>query len=90
MSQCLELLGLQEFATQLEDHGFDRLHDILGLDDNDFAILIPDGEIKTRYKTALQQGNNMQVSLSHLSCLWVREFSKLFETITVKCYNLKE
>ena len=84
MSQCLELLGLQEFATQLEDHGFDRLNDILCLDDKDFALLlIPDEEIKTRYKTALQQGNNTQVSLSHLSCLWVREFSKLFETITV-------
>lgn len=59
VSQCLELLGLQEFAPQLEDLGFDRLQDILCLDEDDFAKLICDEEIKTRYKTALQQGNNM-------------------------------
>lgn len=58
MSQCLELLSLQEFAPQLMDHGFDRLHDILCLDQDDFAMLIRDEEMKTRYKTALQQGNN--------------------------------
>lgn len=57
--QCLELLGLQEFAVQLVDLGFDRLHDILCLDEDDFAKLICDEEIKTRYKTALQQGNDM-------------------------------
>ena len=59
VSQCLELLGLQEFAPQLEDLGFDRLQDILCLDEDDFAKLICDEEIKTRYKTAQQQGNNM-------------------------------
>lgn len=59
VSQCLELLGLQEFASQLEDLGFDRLYDILCLDDDDFAKLICDEEIKARYKTALQQGNNI-------------------------------
>ena len=59
VSQCLELLGLQEFAPQLMDQGFDRLHDILSLDEDDFAMLIRDEEVKTRYKTALQQGNDM-------------------------------
>ena len=59
VSQCLKLLGLQEFAPQLMDHGFDQLHDILCLDEEDFAMLIRDEEISTRYKTALQQGNNM-------------------------------
>lgn len=59
VSQCLEMLGLQEFAPQLMDQGFDRLHDILSLDEDDFAMLIRDEEVKARYKTALQQGNNM-------------------------------
>jgi len=59
VSQCLEMLGLQEFAPQLMDQGFDRLHDILSLDEDDFAMLIRDEEVQTRYKTALQQGNSM-------------------------------
>jgi len=59
VSQCFELLGLQEFAHQLMDHGFDQLHDVLCLDEDDFAMLIDDEEIKTRYKTALQEGNEM-------------------------------
>ena len=59
VSQCLELLGLQEVAPQLVDLGLDRLHDILCLDEDDFAKLICDEEIKAKYKTALQQGNNM-------------------------------
>lgn len=59
VSQCLEMLGLQEFAPQLMDQGYDRLHDILSLDEDDFAMLIRDEEVQTRYKTALQQGNNM-------------------------------
>lgn len=87
VSQCLEMLGLQEFAPQLMDQGFDRLHDILSLDEDDFAMLIRDEEVQTRYKTALQQGNDMQVALT-LFC--VGEFRKLFETITVEWYTFKE
>lgn len=63
MSQCLELLGLQEFGTELVNRGFDRLHDILRLDDDDFAMLISDEEIKAKYKTALHQGNDKQLAL---------------------------
>ncbi|KAL9973116.1 hypothetical protein ACROYT_G019531 [Oculina patagonica] len=55
VSQCLELLGLQEFGSVLAKNGFDRLHDILRLDDDDFAMLISDEEIKAKYKTALHQ-----------------------------------
>lgn len=58
MSQCLESLGLQEFTARLMDHGFDRLCDILCLDDDDLAMLIPDELTKAKYKTALHQGNS--------------------------------
>lgn len=57
MSQCLELLGLQEFGAELVNLGFDRLYDILRLDEEDFAKLTSDENIKAKYKTALQQGN---------------------------------
>lgn len=57
MRQYLESIGLQDFCVQLENHGFDRLNDILCLDDDDLAMLIPDEESKTKYKTALRQGN---------------------------------
>lgn len=63
MSHCLGLLGLQEFGAQLVNHGFDRLHDILSLDDDDFAMLISDEEIKAKYKTALHQGKTSQFTL---------------------------
>ncbi|KAJ7357639.1 hypothetical protein OS493_023770 [Desmophyllum pertusum] len=55
VSQCLESLGLQEFTARLMDHGFDRLCDILCLDDDDLAMLIPDELTKAKYKTALHQ-----------------------------------
>lgn len=63
MSHCLGLLGLQEFGAQLVNHGFDRLHDILRLDDDDFAMLISDEEIKAKCKTALHQGKTNQFTL---------------------------
>ena len=59
VSQCLELLGLQEFGAELVNLGFDRLNDILCLDEEDFAKLTSDEDVKAKYRTALHQGNVM-------------------------------
>ena len=57
MRHYLESVGLREICLQLEGHGFNQLSDILSMDDEDLAAVIPDDESKKKFKTALHQGN---------------------------------
>ena len=56
VSQCLESLGLQEFVSRFLERGFDRMRDILCLDDEDLTMLVPDEKLQANYKTALHKG----------------------------------
>lgn len=56
VSQFLEYLGLQDFISRFLEHGFDRVCDVLCLDDEDLAILIPDEKKQVSYITALHKG----------------------------------
>ena len=56
VSQFLEYLGLQEFISRFKEHGFDRVRDVLCLDDEDLAMLIPDEMQQASYITALHKG----------------------------------
>ena len=57
MRHYLESVGLREICLQLEGHGFNQLGDILSMDDEDLAAVIPDDESKKKFKTILHQGN---------------------------------
>ena len=57
MRHYLESVGLREIYLQLEGHGFNQLSDILSMDDEDLAAVIPDDESKKKFKTTLHQGN---------------------------------
>ncbi|CAH3125948.1 unnamed protein product [Pocillopora meandrina] len=55
MRHYLESVGLREICLQLEGHGFNQLSDILSMDDDDLAAVIPDDESKKKFKTILHQ-----------------------------------
>ena len=57
MRHYLESVGLREICLHLEGHGFNQLSDILSMDDEDLAAVIPDDESKKKFKTTLHQGN---------------------------------
>lgn len=56
MSQFLESLGLHEFTPSFMKHGFDRVQDVLCLDDQDLALVIPDEKKRGNFIKTLRKG----------------------------------
>lgn len=56
MRQVLETLGLQEFVSRFIERGFNRVHDVFCLDDEDLAMLIPDEKKQANYIASLHKG----------------------------------
>lgn len=65
ISQVLESLGLQELLSGFMERGFDRVCDILCLDQEDLAMLIPDEKQQASFMTALQQGKSLLQYLNY-------------------------
>ncbi|XP_015770291.1 PREDICTED: ankyrin repeat and SAM domain-containing protein 1A-like isoform X2 [Acropora digitifera] len=55
VSQFLESLGLQEFTPSFMKHGFDRVQDVLCLDDQDLALVIPDEKKRGNFIKTLRK-----------------------------------
>ncbi|XP_029182756.2 uncharacterized protein LOC114950779 isoform X2 [Acropora millepora] len=55
VSQFLESLGLHEFTPSFMKHGFDRVQDVLCLDDQDLALVIPDEKKRGNFIKTLRK-----------------------------------
>ena len=56
VSQLLKQLGLQDFSSRFSGRGYDRVCDILYLENEDLTSLIQDEKLQSCYRAALQKG----------------------------------
>lgn len=54
--QLLKQLGLQDFSSSFCGCGYDRVCDILYLENEDLITLIHDEKLQSSYRAALQKG----------------------------------
>lgn len=56
VSQLLKQLGLQDFSSRFSERGYDRVCDILYLENEDLTSIIHDEKLQSSYRAALQKG----------------------------------
>ena len=73
MSQFLESLGLHEFTPRFMKHGFDRVQDVLCLDDQDLVLVIPDEKKRGNFITTLRKGTIVSQEVVDAT-LWANKY----------------